>query len=126
MHTLTRVYFVYNREKDNPLFKRAHIEIRYLTGSITRSSDEYISPADELKFEEELRINNEREYCLYILCKIHHFLEVVYDVKIFKMGGDFTKDETGLMWLTNVSRLQYQIVETDAKGDTPMRNRPGY
>jgi len=122
MHTLQRVYFVYDREKENPLFRRALQEVRFLNGEIFKASEDYIPPIEEMRFEEELKGKNEKEYCLYLLYKIYHFLFKVHNIKITKMGGDFVRDEGGLVWLINISRVQYEALDVDSDDDLPTKN----
>ena len=125
INTTQRVYFVHEREKNSPLFSRALVEVRILNGEILRVSEDYISPIDEQKFEEDLKLNNEKNYCLYLLMKIYHFLEIVYGIRVLKMGADFLKDDLGIIWLLNISRLQYKQLEVALKDDAPIRQSDG-
>ena len=97
-------------QKDNPLFLRAQNEILFLNGEIPPASEDFIPLFEEERFEEELKYQSEENYCLYILFKIAHFLETIYFTKILRMGGDFIKDDQGLFWLINISRVQYKIL----------------
>ena len=107
---MTRVYFVFDNEKNNSLFWRAQNEILFLNGEIPQASEDFISLFEEERFEEELKSQSEENYCLYILFKIAHFLEAMYCTKILRMGGDFIKDDQGLFWLINISRVQYKVL----------------
>ena len=57
--------------------------------------------------------------------KIYHFLEIVYGIRILKMGGDFLRDDQGIIWLLNISRLQYMHLEVTLKDDAPIRQSDG-
>lgn len=92
----------------NPHFDRAKREILYLNGDIPQASEDFIPIVEEEKFEEQLRIESEENYCLYVLIKIYHYIEVFQGVKIQKMAGDFVKDDTGVIWLINTSRVIYE------------------
>jgi len=122
MHTLQRVYFVYDREKENPLFERALREVRFLNGEIFKASEDYIPPIEEMRFEEELKTTNEKEYCLYLLYKIYHYLFKIHNIKVIKMGGDFVRDESGIVWLINLSRVHYEALDVDEEDDLPLKN----
>ena len=119
---MKRVYFVYENEKSDPLFQRAAIEILHLNGEIPLGSEDYIPLNEEEKFEENLKCENEEKYCLYLLYKIYHYLEMVHAVKILKMGGDFVRDETGLVWVVNISRVQFKNLTINTKEDDKPRN----
>jgi len=112
---MQRIYFVYEREKNDPLFQRCLTEIRYLNGEMPKASQEYIPLHEEERFEEELMKNNLDKYYLYLLMKIYHFIEVMYGIRILKMGGDFVKDPLGTTWLTNISRVEYETLREQAK-----------
>jgi hypothetical protein len=119
---LKRVYFVYECEKTDPLFQRALSEVLYLSGEIALGSEDFIPLSEEEKFEDNLRNQDEHKYCLYLLYKVHHFLELIYSVKVLKMGGDFVKDESGLIWLNNISRVQFKNLTINTKDDGRPRN----
>jgi len=118
----TRVYFVYETQKDTPLFSRALSEIRLLNGEIHRVSEDYIPPEEIQKFEDDLRWNNEKEYYLYMLIKIYHFLEKYSGIRILKMGGDFAKDESGTAWLLNISRVEYNSLHLTTHEEEQLHN----
>ena len=112
---MIRVYFVFEIQKSNALFWRAKNEILYLNGEIPQASEDFIPLLEEERFEEELKSQSEENYCLYNLFKIFHFIEVVHSTKILKMGGDFIKDDQGLFWLINISRVQYKLLENNQR-----------
>ena len=87
----------------------------YLNGDIPKASEDFIPVIEEEKFEEEMRIENEEQYCFYVLIKIYHFLEVFHGIKIIKMAGDFVKDDTNLIWLTNISKVSYELKPTKTR-----------
>lgn len=43
-----------------------------------------------------------------MMMKIFHFVQVVHGIKLVKMCGEFVTDAFDVLYLTNVSRLQYQ------------------
>ena len=98
-----------------PLFVRASRETFQLNGQVAQASDDYIPAYEEEQFEKSLMQNNIFHYCLYILMKIYHFFIIMHDIKILRMGGDFVSDDTGVMWLINISRLQYQSMISKPK-----------
>ena len=112
---MQRVYFVYEREKKDPLFERSRLEISYLNGEIPKASQDHIPLHEEEEFEEQLERKDRAKYHIYILMKIYHFLDIMWNLKIVKMGADFIKDHQGVTWLVNISRLQYEQVQKDAE-----------
>ena len=107
------------------MFKRGLSEVKLLNREIHRVSEDYISPEDELHFEDELRQKDYTEYCLYLLIKIHHFLEVVHGIRVLKMGADFAKDEAGTIWLLNISRVEHKQLDVVLRDEAPARNPDG-
>jgi len=106
---MQRVYFVYEKDKKDPLFQRSLLEIRYLNGEIPRASEEFFPLLEEEEFEEKLFQNDPNQYYLYLMMKIHHFVAIMHDVRITKMSGDFVNDNnSGTRWLMNISRVQYE------------------
>ena len=114
---MLRIYFIFDLQKDNPLFWRAQKEILHLNGEIPQASEDFIPLSEEERFEEELKSQSEENYCLYILFKIAHFIEAVYFTKILKMSADFSKDDQGLFWLINISRVQYKVLENHQRSE---------
>ena len=114
---MQRVYFVYERDKDDPLFERCLQEIRYLNGEIPKASQNYIPLHNEEQFEEELCCTNRGKYYLYLLMKVYHFLERLWNIKILKMGGDFVRDPLGINWLMNISRVEYEKIPINIEDD---------
>lgn len=91
----------------DPLFERAKPEILYLNGDLPRASDDFIPQIEEEKFEEDLKSASAKRYCKYLLYKIVHFLEIISFVQVQTMVGDFMRDNYGLYWLLNLSKVQY-------------------
>jgi len=114
---MKRIFFVYVREKDNPLFSRAQNEIAFLNGEIAQASEDYIPISEEEKFEEELKITNFEKFGTYILMKIYHFIYVFYGIQILRMEAEFVMDENGIPWLVNISRVHHKGGPTQIKGE---------
>ena len=102
-----KVYFLFDKEKDNKLFHRASLEILSINGDIPKVSADFISPEQEEAFEHSLREADEETICMYKLYKLVHYLEIISSVRITRMAADFLRDDHGNYWLLNVSGLKH-------------------
>ena len=107
-----RVYFFYDEEKSKPLFEKSMKEILYLNGDLAKASEEYIPVAEEELFEFTLRQQNPEQYCLYMVYKIVHYLEIISGVRVRKLVAEFVKDSAGVYWLIDVFKLDYKELGT--------------
>ena len=121
-----QTYFMYSKDKDDPLFERAKNEIMFLNGDIPQASEDYVPLGEEEKFEDDLKEASNKRYCQYLLYKIAHFLETVSSTKVETMAGEFVKDELGFFWLINLSKLQYQAIESSSPRYVPTKNPDNY
>ena len=103
------------------MFHRAANEIYQLCGQIVKGSEDYVPVYEEEKFEETLKKQSDADYCLYILMKIFHFLDIIHGVRVLKMGGDFIKDDSNIMWLSNISRLQHETVPAKVRDENTVK-----
>lgn len=111
MKSVTRIYFNYEEDKLKPHFVKSMKEILFLNGELAKASMDYIPIEEEEAFEYSLKASNPKQYCLYTVYKIVHFLEIISKIRVRKLRADFVRDVLGNFWLIDISHLDYQEIK---------------
>ena len=100
--------YIYEREKEKDLFKKALKEICFLTNLRPQQEEKLMSFMDResLQLEIELKKRDLNEYAYFLTYKIVHYIEAFYSSKITKFIAEYTKDDFNNLWLVNCCRIK--------------------
>lgn len=97
---------------DEDLAKRASLETRLLMDNLPIVSNDFISPYDEADFQIKFSEENPKKFCLYLLCKIYHWIRIMHNIQIKKMYGTFFKD-SNFFYFTNCKIIEFKIKDPE-------------
>ena len=111
--------YIYEREKDKDLFKRALKEICFLTNlrPQTEEKDMNFFDRESLLFEQELKRKNLIDYAYFLTFKVVHYIEAFYQAKITKFIAEYIKDDLNNLWLFNCCHIKSSETNTLQEAD---------
>lgn len=77
------------------MFSRSLVQVKIDVNLINKFSKDYIHPEHLDKYESEVLKDIPQEYCMYQTYKIVHYMELMKDMKVEKLGTLWLMQSSG-------------------------------